>query len=129
MDNDQHFFFRLKTNPDRIRRDGQREYPKEVFPFGLPGVALFAHEYEGIWHVTEVSTGLLLTRGNELFAAHADAEKIINEMGREKFIAAIKDILSKLNEGLEYDCESKQWIDPDKPRPFIAPEISGGADD
>jgi len=83
MNNDQHFFYRIKTDPDRIKRESQREYPREVFPFGSDGVELFAHEFDGIWHVTEKSTGLLVTRGNDHFTAYQNAQKFIDEIGRE----------------------------------------------
>jgi hypothetical protein len=94
----------------------------------MEGVELFAHQFEDIWHVTEKSTGLLVGRGNELFAARADAQKVISQIGREEFIEAIKDTLSKLNTGMEYDCQKKLWIDPGAPKPIIAPEISGAPD-
>lgn len=144
MDNDNHYFFRVITEPNILKRDCQREYPHEVFPFGSDGVELFAHEFEGVWRVTEKSTGLLVTRGNDHFTAFQNAQKFIDEMGREKFISNIKDIFSKLNEGLEYDYQSKQWVDPvDKKAPkeqdclqacpttsgMLIQEVGDGADD
>jgi len=109
LENNQHYFFRAIMEPNILKRDCQREYPREVFPFGSDGIELFAHEFGGIWHVTEKSTGLLVTRGNDHFTAYQNAQKFIDEIGKEKFIANIKDIYLKLNKGLEYDYLKKQW--------------------
>ncbi|MDD5510882.1 MAG: hypothetical protein PHI12_08730 [Dehalococcoidales bacterium] len=127
MENNGEHFIRMSLPTVRLSRDSQREYPKEVYPFG-EGMELFAHEYDGAWHVSEKNTGLVVGRGATMDEAVADSHRVIDQMGLAKFIASINETVSKLNSGMEYDYGRKEWVDPEK-HPNVAPEISYAADD
>jgi hypothetical protein len=114
---------------DRCHRDSRREYPEQVYPFGSAEIELFAHESAGYWTVTEKKTGLSIAYGADLDAAQKEAHISIDKYGGpEKFIELIKDTLQKLNDGLEYDYQKKEWIDPVAVE-IMAPDAPSGADE
>jgi len=127
MLNNGFYYLRL----DRCHRDGKRDYPKEIYPFGSIDIELFAHEFKGYWRVTEKKTGLLIANGVDLDEAQKNAHKVIDEYGgQEKFTGLIKDTVQKINSGLEYDYENKYWFNPAAEpvtSEILAPEI--GADE
>jgi len=132
VQNNGFYFIRTQHDNEPLSRDNDREYPETIFPFGSAEIELFAHEYDGDWNVTEKKTGLKVGHGVDLDAAQKDAHRVIDEYGGpEKFIELLKDTLERLKDGLEYDYESKRWINPavePLTSEITAPELSGDAD-
>jgi len=127
MKNNGFYFRRMALETGRLSRDSQREYPRDVFPFGSEEIELFAHQCEDTWHVTEKKTGCRVGSGEDMDAAIKDANRVIDTCGKDKFVESIKDTFKKLNEGLEYDYQRKEWIDPDAK--LLVQEVDGGPDD
>ena len=127
MENNQNYFIRKSLPGQRLSRDSQREYPQEVFPFGMDSIELFIHGKDGAFTVTEKSTGCRIASGEDMDSVRADAQRVLDAYGHGEFIELIKRILRNLNDGLEYDYSEKKWVDHD--RPIIAPEISEAPDD
>jgi len=127
VQNNQNYFTRLAFEGDRLHRNSPREYPAEIFEFGMPGIELFMHQAGDIWRVTEKHTGLLVCMAPDMDSAQKAAHCEIDKYGAEKFAALIKETVTNLNSGLEYDYGLKVWVDPSKE--IKEPEISELPDD
>ena len=127
LENNLHYFIRKSLPGARLSRDCQREYPRDVFPFGVEGIELFAYGQDPNWSVTEKKTGCRIGNGETLELARADAQRVLDAYGHDNFVELIKRILKNLNEGLEYDYSQKKWIDPDVR--LVVQEVGEGADD
>ena len=109
MQNNGFYFVRKIHKDEPLSRDSDRTYPPDVFPFGSAEIELFAYESDG-WAVAEKKSGTLVARGEDMDTAIKQAHDIIDQIGRDVFVEAIKDTVKKLNDGLRYDYERSEWL-------------------